>query len=121
MGSTRDSELKKFEEQISSLNKKIEKLSSKNNELTEELMEKEALLEKEKNKSINLVNEYEKKLKSVSEDHDYIENKANEIQNEENNNLQQLKMNYETQIAELKGGCLLSGRSDVHPDRQDRR
>jgi len=103
LGSTRDSELKKFEEQISSLNKKIEKLSNKNNELTEELMEKEALLEKEKNKSINLVNEYEKKLKSVSEDHDYIENKANEIQNEENNNIQQLKMNYETQIAELKG------------------
>ena len=44
-----------------------------------ELLEKEALLEKEKNKSITLVNEYEKKLKSVSEDHDYIENKANEI------------------------------------------
>ena len=78
LGTNKDSELKKFEEQISSLNKKIEKLSNKNNELTEELLEKEALLEKEKNKSINLVNEYEKKLKSVSEDHDYIENKANE-------------------------------------------
>ena len=98
-----DSTLKKFEDQILTLNKKIEKLSAKNNELTQELLEKEALLEKEKNKSINLVNEYEKKLKSVSEDHDYIENKANEIQNEENNNIQELKTNYETQIAELKG------------------
>ena len=98
-----DSSLKKFEEQIVTLSKKIEKLSAKNNELTQELLEKEALLEKEKNKSINLVNEYEKKLKSVSEDHDYIENKANEIQNEENNNIQELKTNYETQIAELKG------------------
>ena len=98
-----DGGLKKFEEQIVTLNKKIEKLSSKNNELTQELLEKEALLEKEKNKSITLVNEYEKKLKSVSEDHEYIENKANEIQNEENNNIQELKTNYETQIAELKG------------------
>ena len=98
-----DSSLKKFEDQILTLNKKIEKLSAKNNELTQELLEKEALLEKEKNKSISLVNEYEKKLKSVSEDHDYIENKANEIQNEENNNIQELKTNYETQIAELKG------------------
>ena len=95
--------LKKFEDQIVTLNKKIEKLSAKNNELTQELLEKEALLEKEKNKSITLVNEYEKKLKSVSEDHDYIENKANEIQNEENNNIEELKTNYETQIAELKG------------------
>ena len=103
LGGNKDNELKKFEEQISSLNKKIEKLSLKNNELNEELLEKEAILEKEKNKSICLVNEYEKKLKSVSEDHEYIENKANEIQNEENNNMQELKMNYETQIAELKG------------------
>ena len=98
-----DAGLKKFEDQIVTLNKKIEKLSAKNNELTQELLEKEALLEKEKNKSITLVNEYEKKLKSVSEDHDYIENKANEIQNEENNNIEELKKNYETQIAELKG------------------
>ena len=98
-----DNGLKKFEEQIITLNKKIEKLTTKNNELTQELLEKEAFLEKEKNKSITLVNEYEKKLKSVSEDHDYIENKANEIQNEENNNIQELKTNYETQIAELKG------------------
>ena len=35
LGSNRDSELKKFEDQIASLNKKIEKLSNKNNELNE--------------------------------------------------------------------------------------
>ena len=49
-----------------------------------------------------MIEEYEKKLKSVNEEHDYIENKSNEIQNEENDNLEKLKENYEKQISELK-------------------
>jgi hypothetical protein len=84
------------------LNKKIEKLTNKNNELSAELLEKDKMLENEKNKSLNIINEYEKKIKSVTEDHNYIEDKANEIQNEENNNLQELKTCYETQISEMK-------------------
>ena len=75
---------KKFEEQLTNLNKKIEKLQNKNNELSAELIEKDKILENEKNKSINLVNEYEKKLKAVTEDHNYMEEKAAEIQEEEN-------------------------------------
>ena len=102
LNSGQNSELKKFEEQISNLNKKIQKLISKNNELSKELTEKEKLYENEKNKSKYLIEEYEKKLKSVQEDHDYIENKSNEIQNEENENMEQLKNNYEGQISELK-------------------
>ena len=70
---------------------KIQKLISKNNELCKELAEKEKIYESEKNKSKYLIEEYEKKLKSVQEDHDYIENKSNEIQNEENENMEQLK------------------------------
>ena len=93
---------KKFEEQLTNLNKKIEKLQNKNNELSAELIEKDKILENEKNKSINLVNEYEKKLKAVTEDHNYMEEKAAEIQEEENNNLEELKKNYEIQISELK-------------------
>ncbi len=102
LNSGQNSDMKKYEEQISNLNKKIQKLISKNNELSKELAEKEKLYENEKNKSKYLIEEYEKKLKSVKEDHDYIENKSNEIQNEENENIQQLKTNYESQIAELK-------------------
>ena len=102
LNSGQNSELKKFEEQISILNKKIQKFISKNNELSKELTEKEKIYENEKNKSKYLIEEYEKKLKSVQEDHDYIENKSNEIQNEENENMEQLKNNYESQIAELK-------------------
>ena len=102
LNSTQNSEIKKFEEQLLTLNKKIEKLTSKNNELSAELLEKDKMLENEKNKSLNIINEYEKKIKSVTEDHNYIEDKANEIQNEENNNLQELKTNYETQISEMK-------------------
>ena len=101
-GTGQNSDMKKFEEQISNLNKKIQKLISKNNDLSKELAEKEKIYENEKNKSKYLIEEYEKKLKSVKEDHDYIENKSNEIQNEENENMQQLKTNYESQIAELK-------------------
>ena len=93
---------KKFEDQLLNLNKKIEKLQNKNNELTMELLEKDKILENEKNKSVNLVNEYEKKLKSVNDDHNYMEEKAAEIQAEENNNLEELKKNYEFQISELK-------------------
>ena len=92
----------KFEEQLQNLNKKIEKLQNKNNELSAELLEKDKILENEKNKSINLVNEYEKKLKSVTDDHTYMEEKANEIQNEENQNIEDLRKNYEQQISELK-------------------
>jgi len=102
LNSGQNSDMKKYEEQISNLNKKIQKLISKNNELSKELAEKEKLYENEKNKSKYLIEEYEKKLKSVKEDHDYIENKSNEIQNEENENIQQLKTNYESQITELK-------------------
>ena len=93
---------KKFEEQLQTLNKKIEKLQNKNNELSAELLEKDKILENEKTKSINLVNEYEKKLKSVTDDHTYMEEKANEIQNEENKNIEDLRKNYEQQISELK-------------------
>ena len=99
---TQNFDTKKFEEQLSNLNKKIEKLQNKNNELSEELLEKDKILENEKNKSQNLVNEYEKKLKSVTEDHNYMEEKADQIQNEENNNLEELKKNYEIQISEMK-------------------
>ena len=102
LNSTQNTEIKKFEEQLSLLNKKIEKLTSKNNELSAELLEKDKMLENEKNKSLNIINEYEKKIKQVSDDHDYIEGKANEIQNEENNNIEELKNNYETQISEMK-------------------
>ena len=102
LNSGQNTEMKKFEEQITNLNKKIQKLISKNNELSKELSEKEKLYENEKNKSKYLIEEYEKKLKSVNEDHDYIENKSNEIQNEENENLEKLKTNYEKQISELK-------------------
>ena len=84
------------------MNKKIEKLQNKNNELSAELLEKDKILENEKNRSINLVNEYEKKLKSVADDHNYMEEKAAEIQTEENNNLEELKKKYELQISELK-------------------
>jgi hypothetical protein len=69
LNSGQNSELKKFEEQISYLNKKIQKLISKNNELSKELAEKEKIYENEKNKSKYLIEEYEKKLKSVEEDH----------------------------------------------------
>jgi len=93
---------KKFEDQLLNLNIKIEKLKNKNNELTMELLEKDKILENEKNKSVNLVNEYEKKLKSVNDDHNYMEEIAAEIQAEENNNLEELKKNYEFQISELK-------------------
>ena len=103
LNSGQNFEMKKFEDQISNLNKKIQKLISKNNELSKEINEKEKMYENEKNKSKYIIEEYEKKLKSVKEDHDYIENKSNEIQNEENENIEQLKMNYETQISELKG------------------
>ena len=92
LNSGQNSDMKKFEEQISNLNKKIQKLISKNNELCKELAEKEKIYESEKNKSKYLIEEYEKKLKSVQEDHDYIENKSNEIQNEENENMEQLKI-----------------------------
>ena len=93
---------KKFEDQLQALNKKLEKLQNKNNELSSELIEKDKILENEKNKSINIVNEYEKKLKAVTEDHNYMEEKANEIQNEENNNIEELRKNYEEQISNMK-------------------
>ena len=102
LNSGQNSDMKKYEEQISNLNKNIQKLINKNNELSKELSEKEKIYENEKNKSKYLIEEYEKKLKSVKEDHDYIENKSNEIQNEENENMEQLKTNYESHIAELK-------------------
>ena len=47
---TQNFDTKKFEEQLSNLNKKIEKLQNKNNELSEELLEKDKILENEKNK-----------------------------------------------------------------------
>ena len=99
---TQNFDPKKFEDQLQALNKKIEKLQNKNNELSAELLEKDKILENEKNKSINLVNEYEKKLKAVTEDHNYMEEKANEIQNEENNNIEELRKNYEEQISNMK-------------------
>ena len=102
MANPQNLDTKKFEEQIQNLNKKIEKLQNKNNELSAELLEKDKILENEKNRSINLVNEYEKKLKSVADDHNYMEEKAAEIQTEENNNLEELKKKYELQISELK-------------------
>ena len=102
MANPQNLDTKKFEEQIQNLNKKIEKLQNKNNELSAELLEKDKILENEKNRSINLVNEYEKKLKSVADDHNYMEEKATEIQTEENNNLEELKKKYELQISELK-------------------
>ena len=55
-----------------------------------------------KNKSKNITEEYEKKLKSVKEDHDYIKNKKSEIQNEENENMEQLKTYFESYVTELK-------------------
>ena len=58
-----------------------------------ELLEKDKMLENEKNKSMNIINEYEKKIKQVTDDHEYIEEKANEIQNEENNSIEELKNN----------------------------
>ena len=102
MASPQSLDTKKFEEQIQNLNKKIEKLQNKNNELSAELLEKDKILENEKNRSINLVNDYEKKLKSVADDHNYMEEKAAEIQAEESNNLEELKKKYELQISELK-------------------
>ena len=102
LNNTQNLEIKKFEEQLSLLNKKIGQLTNKNNELSMELLEKDKILENEKNKSLNIINEYEKKIKQVSDDHDYIEEKANQIQNEENNNIEELKNNYETQISEMK-------------------
>ena len=93
---------KKLEEQILNLAKKIEKLQNKNNELSAELLEKDKILENEKNKSINLVNEYEKRLQSANEEHNTIEEKAAEIQAEENNNIEELKKNYELRISQLR-------------------
>ena len=102
LNSTKNSEIKKFEEQLQNLGKKIEKLTQKNNELSMELLEKDKILENEKNRSINIINEYEKKIKAVTDDHNYIEEKVNEVQIEENNNIEELKNNYETQIGEMK-------------------
>ena len=92
LNNTQNSEIKKFEEQLTLLNKKIEKLTNKNNELSMELLEKDKMLENEKNKSMNIINEYEKKIKQVTDDHEYIEEKANEIQNEENNKFKMRKI-----------------------------
>ena len=96
-------EIEKFENQISSLNKKIEKLTEKNMDLSNQLFEKEKSLEFEKKKSEKLISEYEEKIREATNEHEEIEDEVKKIQNLQNQNSQQLKTNYETKIAEMKG------------------
>ena len=95
LSNSQNSEIEKFQNQIISLNKKIEKLNEKNIELSSQLLDKEKSLEFEKKKSQKLIFDYEEKIKEATNEHDNIEEQIKKIQDEENENLQNLKSNYE--------------------------